>query len=360
MNSENTSKKKSLSGILNNSYVRLLVSVLVLYLGIMLSLPSAGVVRSFPLLILLSGFSGMIYSDKKSLCGFSFILAFCMYCIGGYTMYFAFGYAVLSAVFTLFGLVIFNRIHLVRKSEKKQYKARYAKQLALVTLVSLVSFFVFYGDPYSAIASDAENRDYIKQSYGDNIKPVYTYFSLTEWDFRTCTEFSDGDLLVGYDEECYVMVTHEGIHDGIRNYAEEKMLSKEERVLADVVSRATDAYSVLYSDIVFEDGELLSFDENPSDYYNRTNHVVGLYSIIESREDFEHLALDCMKTLQNAPNFTFGNITLCAGTASEAKYFVSFTPKTSANEISSLVKEFENNSDELYGICENDFLKYWN
>jgi len=360
MNGENTSKKKSLSAVLKNSYVRLFASVLVLYLGILLSLPSAGVVRSFPLLILLSGISGIFYDDKKSIIGFSFILTFCMYCIGGYIMYFAFLYALLSAVFTLFGLVIFNRIHLARKSEKKQQKSLYAKQAVLVTFVCLVCYFVFFGNPYSAIASDNENRDYIKQSYEDVVKAKYTYFSLTEWDFRTCAEFSDEGVLVGNDTECYVMNTKDGIYDGIRNYAEEKLLTDAKRVLTDVVSRATDAYDVLYSDIVFEDGELLAFNENPSEYYSRTNYVIGLYSIIENKEDFEHLALDCMKTLQNAPGFTFGNITLCAGTASEAKYFVSFTPKTSANEICSLVKEFKNNSNELYGVTKNDFLKYWN
>ncbi len=360
MNGENTSKKKSLSAVWDNSYVRLFASVLVLYFGILLSLPSAGVVRSFPLLILLSGISGIFYGDKKSIIGFSFVLTFCMYTIFGYTLYLSFGYAMFSSVFTLFGLVIFNRIYLVRKSEKKQQKSLYAKQAVLVTFVCLVCYFVFFGNPYSAIASDNENRDYIKKSYEDVVKAKYTYFSLTEWDFRTCTEFSDNGVLVGNDTECYVMNTKDGIYDGIRNYAEEKLLTDAKRVLSDVVSRATDAYDVLYSDIVFEDGELLTFNENARDYYNRTNHVVGLYSIIESREDFEHLALDCMKTLQSAPEFTFGNITLCAGTASEARFFASFTPKTSANEINSLVKEFKSNSDELYGVTKNDFLKYWN
>lgn len=359
MNSEDT-KKSKFSALWRNSYVRLFTSVLVLFAGILAFLPSAGVLRSFPILILLSGVSGLIYKDKRVLFGFSFVLSLCMYCTGGYSLYYSIGFSVLSAIFTLLGLLIFNRAHLAVKSTKKQSKAKFVYQLSAFTLVSFIVYFIACGNPYSAVISDRENRAYVRESYGDTVKVQYTYFSLPEFDFRTCAEFADGEILIGRDKECYVMMTSSGIRDGIRDYAEEKLLTDASRVLADVTSRATDACSILYSDIVFKDGELLSFSENPSDYYDRINYVIGLYSIIETQKEFELLALDCVKTLQSAQDFTFGKITLCAGNAESAKFFVTVTPDTSTNEISSLVGNFKDGDKALYTITEKEFLQYWN
>ena len=356
MENQNT-ESKTTKKLFQNTYVKLTFSVLILFLGVISFLPNASVIRSFPLLIILSGISGLIYKDRAVLCGFSFILTFCMYCTSGSSIYSALFFSLLSSLFTLLGLLIFSRLNLIKKCAKKKSKSFYSKQAILFTIISLILYFTVCGNPYSAIVSNIENQNYINQNYKD-VNVLYTSFSLADFDFHTFAEFKDEESIIGSDGTCFIMKTKNKIHDGIRDYAEEKMLFESRKVLSNILGNATDAYSILLSDIDFENGETISLNEKAKDYYARTKYVIGLYSIIEDKHSFERLAIDCIKTLKKAPDFDFQQITFCAGNASSALYSLKITPDTYESEVSLCIKDFEHSQD-LLGISQKDFLSYW-
>lgn len=349
-----------IKSIMNNKNVKMILAAIVLFAGVLVFVPSASVLRSFPVLVISSCIALVIHPDKKTLCFLSFVLTFCMYSVYGFSIALSFVYGVLSAVITLLSAACLSSWYAARKGTKKAAVRAYRTRFVILVLVTLSAYFAVCADPYSTIAANSKNTEYITESYGDDVKPTVTYYSLSDFGFRTCVEFEDNGVLTGHDKEIYVNVSSKGIYDGVREYIEDNMLENSEKALASVLSTATDAYDVIYSDIAFSDGELLSFDAKSEEYFDRTNYVVGLYSIIENKHDFEMLATDCAKALLSAEAFDFECVTLCAGSAEEALYSVSITPSTQSSDIKSLILDFDSKNVELFGVTQNDFLKYWN
>lgn len=352
--------KINFKNILINKNVKLLLGALVLFVGVMAFVPSASVVRAFPVLPVASVLAFMICKDRKTTCLLSFVLTTCMYCVYGFSVIAALLYGALSAVVTLLSVSVLCALVSSRKCAKKSGTRARRIRFLLLLLVTLSLYCLVCSDPVSTLSAHEANSAYVRESYGGSVKITHTYYSLSDFDFRTCVEFEDDGARVGHDREVYVNVTQKGVYDGVREYYEEKLLENSEKALSSVVSGATDAYDVLYSDIVFSDGELLPDDAKSEDYFDRTNYVVGLYSIIENKHDFERLVTDCAKALLSSDTFDFESVTFCAGTADEALYSVSITPKTTASEISDLVRDFDSKNVELFGVTQKDFLSYWN
>ncbi len=264
--------------LLNNETFCLFASSIIIFAGILASLPSASLLRTIPLLFVFSFFAFMICKKPFQTFAISFIASFFMHCVKGYTIYKSF---IFSAMLIVIVVLAFFA--------SKHFKAKKNVMFLLFCILGTVASLVFYGGPISYKKAESFNKEYLSKNYENISKPLYSYYSPFENAYLLIPEFFDGKFSHGHEKEYPIFKKDDIINDGIRDYIEENLLYECREVLSAILREVEDNFVIMQSDIILSNGEILSFDANAKDYFDRTNYVVEIYSLDTSKENFDSI-----------------------------------------------------------------------
>ena len=354
MNSK--AKKQS---ILSNKYIRLVLAALVIFVGVWLFLPKAGVIRTIPFLVFCAAGANILCRDRRIIVGLAAVMTLFLYCADGNALskaiFFTFAAAVLSYVGTFV-----CRMTQVCFTAKKAGTARKALVFGIAAIVVGIALYVSVcGNIFSAISNNSANSKYIKENYDGKVNKLYTYYAFPELEYRTVINFNDDGIFVGEDDDVYISRKGESITDGFRDYAEDKMLVSSSNLLKYAIGNATDYFEISDADIDFDDGEVLTLDAEGKTYFDRTEYVVALYALVDDEDAFAKICRDCFMTLQVTSNFTYKSITFVAGDAKKMKYTLTVTPESTSDNLASEVKPFDESALEGFDATEDSILSYW-
>lgn len=362
MNKEVKNNKKKLSPAL-----RLVILCVMFFLSAVCFVPEAGVLRTLPFM-LAAGFVAAFLKAGTGTCGaLAGVFTLLTYLLRASSVWMSVLYTVLAMVLSFAGVYLQKLTVALVKTKRTDVRKKCMTLIVLCLVVCSALVYVFCGNIISYIVNNNENTSYLEKHYGSEIEKMYTSYDLAKgeyctyvtFDYVTHGENGEYKTVVGAENECFVYNSNGKFTDKIRDFHEEKMLAFANEELGKIIANNTNAFQVVKSDVAFEEGEILSPDSAVNEYLDRVDYVVCFYSIVEKKEMFESLCRDAVKNL-NAKGFEFRNIIFCAGTGAEMKFTASVTPKTSKNDVASLVKTFDEKVLSDYGVDEKKLLDYWN
>lgn len=275
--------REKIKKLSDNETFCLFAGAIIIFIGILTSLPSASFLRTIPLLFVFSFFAAFLIKKPLQTFAISFIASFFMHCVKGYTIYKSF-------VFSAILLVIIVLSYFASKF----FKNRKTTLCVSFSVIAVIFSFIFLGNPVTYIIKATDNIEYLNQNYKTNAKQVYSYYSPFENAYLLIPEFFDGKFSHGNEREYPIFKKDETINDGIRDFVEENLLYESREVLSAILREVEDNFVIMQSDIILSSGEILSFDANAKDYFDRTNYVVEIYSLDTSKENF-HIIISKFK-----------------------------------------------------------------
>ena len=349
----------TLKKILQNQTVKLFLGALILFMGILLYLPQAGVVRSFPFIIILSFAAHFFISDLRVLLGFSFIMSFLLHCTIGNSVTRALFLSVACVAFAFIGAMLLDGLKRQKKSASKH--AEVSSRLVgfvLPLVIGVVLYTLLCGNIFSAAKNSSYNNRYIEENYPETVSRSYTYYCVPAFAYRTCVEFMYNSESVGKTKECIIQQKGGEFTDGIRDWLEDYMLQSYERVMSYVIGSGADNFSILASDIDFDRGEIIDMDAEVGKYAERVNYAVAVYALEMDKSYFEKICLEICNAINDTDNFSCGSVTFVGVDAEKVRFsaHVDFSENSSA-ELD--VSEFKKSDLDAFGVSEDDVLLYW-
>ncbi len=342
----------------NNVNVKMIVSALAVFVGVLTYVPQASVIRSFPFVALFALVAYVLYPNVKCNVTVVFVLTFVMYCLYANTVLQSLVFSVVAVVVSLAAICCKFLAGKMRQSKSAALRKRCLIYLFVVAAVSLALYIFMCGNVFSSYSNHAFNKEYVNKNYADKINVKYTNFDYKTLSYKTYIDFVDGVDKI--DENEYFISKKKGkITDGYRDYFEDKMLVSSEMYLSGIIENATDAFRIVASEIDFENNEIISPDADYENYLERTSYVVGLYSIIDTKDDFERLCRDCISQLEENKEFAFERIVLCGGNSAKIKFALELDTKQTLQTATDNIREFSQDELSGFGISEKHLLDYW-
>ena len=354
-------KEKIMSKIdFKSQLVRTVAAGFVLFLCAFAFSPEARIVRTIPLFLVGGARSFVLVSSVKLVLSFSFVMTLCAYLALSGNVGKALFFAVVSCLLSSAGIYVFRFLKAAKKTQKSIVRKKCIFSAAFCCAVAVVLSFVLCGDAVSFVIHDAENTQYIKENYPTDVVKSYTAYDFSKGEYLTFVSFRDGDDVYGNADECYINADVKHFNDGVRNHYEETMLVSAKASLAYVISGATWGYNITASDIAFEKGEILTSDSDINDYLDRINYVVSFQTLF-GKNDKEKFVIVCEDTVAvlKANGFEFERIVLCGGDAENVLFCAEITMETGKDDVSVLVRDFDEKIVESIGVTEMTILDYW-
>ncbi len=345
--------------ILQNTTLKLFLGAIILFCGIWFYMPSAGIVRTLPLVIVSGLVARLFMKDNLEVFGFSFFISFILSCAKGQStvmaavLGFACGFFAFSGAFVLEGIK-------VAVGNKKQGTSTFKGTLhhVLMLAISLGLYVLVCGNIFSVINHNNANLKYLDTNYKGMVKETYTYYSIPEFAYRTSVVFEYKDAeLVGSFGNCYIQNKDGVITDGVRDRYEEDIVAVAKKSLASHLGDATDFFAVLSGDIEFKNNEIIKDDDVPAMYYKRVNYAVGVYNQDMDKARFTDICKRIKQTLSTYKGYGYESILIVGANANEPVFTCTITGNKAFEE--SDVCEFDKKALKKFGITSDDVLSAW-
>jgi len=347
----NSESKAPLTGL------RMIIAGILCYVGVLLYMPNAGMIRTLPFVVLFAAIADVVYKEIKYTLLCAGLFTFVMLSINGNSIMYSAVFTLLGVVFSAIGIYGIRLLRAAYKTKNKELKKRCTVRSILVLAVCFVLYMLACGNIFSFLAAQAENVRYIRDNYTDKVKIQYTSFDASEREYKTYISFKHDGYVVGESDECYISKNK----DMRRDYLEGLLLDDAKKQLKVRLSNAVDMFEITSAFIGFEQNEILDENAVYTEYLDRTSYVVSLYHIVSDRESFAKLCADCCRVLAKDEEFDFGEIVICGGNANEVLYTFTVDKDSVQNvEIEeSMIKDFDEKTLEKYGVTEKTVLDYW-
>lgn len=349
---------KSKKQINKEPLYNIVLPAIIVFLSSLLFMPSAGVFRTIPVLLVCGIIVGVTGLGKAAGVVFAGLFNLCIYLVHGKGVLLSFLFAILAAAFVAGGVYIGMLVKTALKTSKKNVKSK-CYILMSVTFVFVIALScLFCGNIYTFLKYSTTNNAYINEHYGKTIEKNYTVYEWREMDVRTYVSFKHNDVVIGADDECYISTKEDKVTDNVRDYYENVMLKEANKSLAGIMAGVTGAFEISASDVDLENGEILSEASNVGDYSERVAYAVSFYSLIDDKTDFEVLCRDAVAAIKDY-GFEYEEIVFCAGDPEKVIYSFTMNDETNVKSVASGIKQYSDEDVARFGIDEKTILSYW-
>lgn len=334
--------------------------------------PSAGIIRTFPIVFFGGVFAGFVGAGTIYCTLFSCAMTLCIYLVSARGVPEAVFFALTGAFLTIAGMYFAKLILLFVKTKKGVVRRRAAALAVLFAVASVLLCLILTGNAFGYVKSNKANREYVAKSYGELAEVNYTCFDTFSREYRTYVTFSDiaeidgkeTKIFYGEDDSVYVGNKNGKLNDGVRNYFEEKIKVKAEHDIERIILGSSYGFKVIKSDIDFPNDELVDMSKNYTEYLDRIAYVVNFDSIISKggRDRFASVCSEALKALKQSfetDGFVYDTIVFCAGDANDVIYSLTSDMNTEPDDAEELICEYDESQTEKYGVSEKDILRYW-
>ena len=332
--------------------LRMLISGILVFCGALLYMPQCSVVRTLPLVLILSAIADVVYKNMTYIVGCNVVFCFSMLCVGGMDIMMSALLSVIEGVLCLGCIYAVRLMRAGNKTKNNDLRKKCTIRSITVLAVCFAVYMAVCGNIISCIISLNANSKYVKQNYGDKVQIHHTAFDVTSREYKTYVSFEDDNEYYGITQECFVSKTT----DNVRDYCQEKIMFDGNKMMRATLMNAVDMFEITNSGIDKEKYPVLEFDKKFDDYKNDSWYVVSLYHIVENKEQFEVLYDDCVSQLENA---SFKEIVICGGNANEVLYTARVYKDENGKIVAEDVKDFDEKYLEQFGVTEMTVLDYW-
>lgn len=333
--------------------IKMLVSGIVTFVGVLAFMPSSSVLRTLPLVLVLAAIGDFVYKNMLYTSGCCMLFSFCMMCAQGKTVLYSTVYSAAIFVLSIGCVYAVRLLRAAFKTQNQELKRKCNIRSVMLLAVCFAVYMIFCGNIFSCTFAARANHSYIKENYADSIKIHHTEYDAVNREYKTYVSFNDGKYVVGSVNDCYVSSKK----DCIRSYYEEKIMTEGKKQIKAALSKAVDMFEVTNCGIFFDEGEILGQNPVYEDYAQRAWYVVSLYHITENREGFEKIYQDCLEYLKDTE---FKEMVLCTGNARKVLFTATVKKDTNGEMIAQEITDFDERYLEQYGVTEMTVLDYWN
>ena len=341
-----TEKKTSLTGL------RIAVSTLLIFAGVMMYLPQSSVVRTLPAVLVFTAVADMVYRNVKFTLLCNGIFAFSILCAKGNEVAYSLVYTILSVFLSLLCIYGFRLLSAGNKTKNPELKKKCKTRSIIVLALSFAVYMLACGNIISCIVEKNANHSYIEKNYGNNVEIHYTAFDAISREYKTYVSFTDDGGTIGLTEDFYVSLST----DNVRDYYEDKLMKTGEKKLKTALMNAVDMFEITNSGFTLDKNVVIDSNSEFDTFADRGWYVVSLYHIVEEKNEFEKLVNDCRESLTD---MAFSEIVICGGNANKVLFTSTLIKDSEGNTLTSEISEFDEKQMEKYGVTEMTVLDYW-
>ena len=333
--------------------IKMLISGIVTFLGVIAFMPSSSVLRTLPLVLVLAAIGDFVYKNMLYASGCCMLFSFCMMCAEGKTIFYSLVYSAVILVLSSGCVYAVRLLRAAFKTQNSELKRKCKVRSVILLAVCFAVYMFFCGNIFSCTFAARANHSYVKENYADSIKIHHTEYDAVNGEYKTYVSFNDGEYVVGSKNDCYVSSDK----DCIRSYYEEKIMTDGKKQIKASLSKVIDMFEVTNCGVFFDDGEILGPNSVYEDYAKKAWYVVSLYHITDNKESFEKMYQDCLEQLKN---IDFKEIVFCTGNAQKVLFTATVKRDTDGKMIAEEIRAFDKKYLEQYGVTEMTVLDYWN
>ncbi|MBE6681439.1 MAG: hypothetical protein E7600_04040 [Ruminococcaceae bacterium] len=349
---------KSKKKINKEPFYNIVIPAIIVFLSSLLFMPSSGVFRTIPVLLVCGVVVGIMGMGKTVAVVCAGIFNLCTYLVHGNGVIQSLLFAILAVAFVAGGAYIGLLVKTSLKTSKESVKQKCYILMSVTFVFAVALSCLFCGNIYTFLKYSKSNNAYINEHYGKTIEKNYTAYEWREMDVRTYVTFKHDAVVIGADNECYISTKEDKVTDNVRDYYENLMLKEANKKLAGIMAGVTSAFEISASDVDLDNGEILSATSNVGDYSKRVAYAVSFYSLIDDKADFEVLCCDAVAAVK-AYGFEYEEIVFCAGDPGNVKYSFVMNDETNVKNVSSGIKQYSDEDVARFGIDEKTILSYW-
>ena len=336
---------------------RMIISALLCFLGCLLYMPSADVLRTLPFIAVFAAAADVVYKELRYNTALVFVFSFSLLCFNGFELNYSAIYSVCGAVFAVAAIYGVRLLRASFKTNREELKKRCRIRAVAVLVLCFALYMLLCGNLISVLMAKSENLGYIEKNYKDSVTVKYTDYDALSREYKTYISFRYDGNLVGEADACYISKNH----DGRREYLEDVLTSEMSKYLKLYLSEAVDMFEITNSGLYFESDEVLPENADASHYEKKAWYVVSLYHTVDNKRDFAKLCSRCVSVLKENPEFKFSEIIICGGEADKVLYTFTLNKATLEKDgvTAAQVNDFDSGYMKKYGVTEKTYLDYW-